>query len=222
MQRHYVPLLYLILAVTQSAISFKLSAKLNEDAVDLALLFEKFWSLKPHAFEKTTPINVCPFIDRCCSNEHRRAAMSTWIFAIFGEVDKRPTFDQVLNKCMNSTLAKDSIESCPSIETILLPDLTKHDQSDMKLFMYTISDYLLQLNQIFIPAINTCTDEEIHAYICLTNTTLVTQCVERILHGMYDMIGYESYDEFINEIRKNVLNLIVKLYTSTNGERQPK
>ena len=77
MQRHYVPLLYLILAVTQSAISFKLSAKLNEDAVDLALLFEKFWSLKPHAFEKTTPINVCPFIDRCCSNEHRRAAMST-------------------------------------------------------------------------------------------------------------------------------------------------
>ena len=183
----------------------------DEDVTELTRLAEEFWSLKPTIFQNEGPLVLCQVIDQCCAAKDRLPAISFMASSIVNEHRRKNAYATVLNACMNSTALKEVNESCPLLHKLISPSITKEDKINILQYKRIIMEYFTELNKLVNHLYNSCNGEEIHAFLCSSNTALVKTCVSRILQEICDDDGYEVYEKFIVENKQTLIDVNAEL-----------
>jgi hypothetical protein len=195
----------------------KQPASIDENAVELTQLTEKFWSLKPTIFKRTKPVVYCQIIDQCCDDEDRLEAVSLMSQYIDGT--DRYSFAEVLLTCMNSTTAHEENQLCSSIIESIIPLRITYQNSDVQKYIHITNKYDKLLDNLLDYILSTCNSEEIYALLCLSNEKLVKTCAGRILQNIYDD-HYKSYEAVVMYTKQVLIDLNQQLsealITNTN------
>src|SRR5262249_46902340 len=120
---------------------------------------------------------------------------------------RKNRYRSIINKCINSTDLKEASQYCPLLHNLMFPLITAQDRSDIIEYMNIIMDYIEELNNLTDHVYESCDDEEIHALLCLSNTTLVNACAAKILQEVYDDNGYIFYQEFIVKTKQTLIDM---------------
>lgn len=76
MHRIVLALFCIIFVVGAYGAARKMLPPVHKDAIEVAQLAEKIWSLKPAVFQRSTHLAYCQVIDQCCKKKHRSEAIS--------------------------------------------------------------------------------------------------------------------------------------------------
>ncbi len=162
---------------------------INQDAVELARLAQQFWSLTPAIMKRAEPLVYCQIIDHCCSDEDRTEAVSIIGRSIFGTDKGR--FEQIMEKCMNSTSSNKGNQLCSSIVQSIIPSHIFDTHPDMEKYFNIIDQHNNAINTVFSPMISVCKSEEIHSVVCSSKMTLVESCMSKALRNVFDDNFYD-------------------------------
>jgi hypothetical protein len=66
---------------------------IDENAIEVARIFEQVWSMKPAVLLNQRPVAICQFVDGCCRSEDRLKAVS-----IFNLSSAHNMLDRVINR----------------------------------------------------------------------------------------------------------------------------
>ncbi len=184
--------------------SLKHPVSIDENAIELTQLTEKFWSLKPDILKRTKPVVYCQIIDQCCDGEDRLEAVS--LISQYIDGTDKYSLAEVLLTCMNSTTANKADQLCSSIIESIIPLRIMYQNSDVQKYINITSKYDKLLNNILDYILSTCNSEEIYALLCLSNEKLVEKCTGKILQKIYDD-HYESYEAVMVYTKQVLIDL---------------
>ncbi|CAF3895380.1 unnamed protein product [Rotaria sp. Silwood1] len=81
----------------------KRQAFINKDAIQMAGLVARCWSLKSDGLSKKGSFAYCNVIEKCCSDEHRSQAISLFASDLKLGDNKAALSELIDTKCINST-----------------------------------------------------------------------------------------------------------------------
>jgi hypothetical protein len=197
MPRHVVALFCITFIVVVHGASRKTPASIDKDAIEMAQLVEKLWSFKPAIIKRAKPLVYCQVIDHCCEEEDRSKAISLMDLSM-DEND----FKNVMERCMNTTTSNQENQLCLTVLNSIVPEWTTYMSSDVRNYTDTVDKYMYKL-QFNIPF--ACNSEEIHAFICSSNTKLVGSCARKTLEEIYDY-NYKNYGKTIKYIKQTLMD----------------
>ncbi len=174
----------------------KQPASINQDAVELAQLTQKCWSLAPTVMKKARPLVYCRIIDQCCDDEDRTEAVSLFGQFIVGTDEGR--FAQIMEKCMNSTNSNKGNQLCSSIVQSIIQPYIFHKHPDVKRFFNILDQYDKPISIVFDPIGSVCNSEETHSLICSSKITFAEKCISKALR--------KTYDDNSRDYQKNILD----------------
>lgn len=189
-------------------------SQLEKDAAELTLLLEEFWSLKPATVLEEGPLVLCRIFDECCEEKERSRAISTFISFMTGGSTTDLTLEKVIENCVDLTDLKESIPTCPLIRNALYPvrptQLISNAEEYGKLW-FNFAGKVDILNNVTFA---TCDNEEWHAALCLTNTTLVKNCVTKLFQAIQRISSLRIYQNFVKETKEQLLKINRRLVYS--------
>ncbi len=205
MHRILITLFCIIFVVGINGAWLKPLTSIDEDAIAITQLLEKFWSLKPAILKNTRPLVYCQIIDQCCEDEDRSKAISLMSQYIDGT--DRYSFTEVMYTCINLTASNKADESCSSILTSVVPPRIAYSNSDVKKYFDIISKYVKELDHYFYDITLTCNSEETHAVLCSSDRKLIEICTGKILQKIYD-----DNDKNYQAIMMNTKRVLIDLH----------
>lgn len=193
--------------------SIEQPVSMNEDAIEIAELTEKLWSLKPAVLNNRRPLIYCQIIDKCCGDEDREEAIS--IMSQFMDGTGKNRFVQIMDKCMHSTDSTETNQLCPAVVQSFIPSRIAYRRSTIEKYFDILSRYNRQLGDFYDHITSSCNSEELHALFCLSNKKLVERCTDKILQKIYDN-NYENYETITMNTKRVLTDInqqISKVFT---------
>jgi hypothetical protein len=200
MHRIVFSLFCIIFVVGAHGAAPKILAPIHKDAIELTQLAEKIWSLKPAIFKRTKPCVYCEVIDQCCEKKHRSEAISFFDQPIVTNND----FENLIEQCINTTTSNKEKQLCPGIIKSIVPWWIANENPDIKKYQYILMKYLNNITE-FDNIRGNCNGEEIHAFMCSSNTKLVKSCAGKLLQEIYDN-DYKNYRKTIKSLKNTLIN----------------
>jgi len=210
MHRILIALSCIIFVIGINGASIELPSLIDEDAVEMAGLMEKCWSLKPAALQQMKPLAYCKVIDKCCLDEHHVQATSRF-FPFLKDRHTETRFNELIGTCINSTAHHKADQWCQTFRSEITERWEARANPDVKQFSMAIAKYRRELMQLFNAIDDVCNDEEIHAVICLSNKELMPTCAGKILRKLNDINGYEVYQKIIVQYKTMFIDVHQKL-----------
>ncbi|CAF1072818.1 unnamed protein product [Adineta steineri] len=214
MYRGPVILFFMVFIVSINGVSIKPVSSTDNDAIELAQLAEKIWSLKPAALQTKGPLVICQFIDKYCTNENRFQAISSMVSSIVNEYRSKHRYARVLNKCISKTVLEETKQSCPILQQLISPTITQQDKFNIIQYQRVLMSYFTELNILISHVQTSCNDEEIHGFLCSSNMTLITTCTNKILREIYNDNNYEEViiktKQALTDLNQELLSLYIK------------
>ena len=220
MHQILVALVCVLFVVGTNGASVKLSTSIDENAIELARLIEKFWSSKPAVLLNHPPLAICRFIDDCCEGEKRLKAISLMISLVLHRADSL-SFPKVTNTCIDSTVLNKTEQTCLSLQQFNSMQLPNIKDPAVEQFFSVTMKYNTELIKLRDHIEDSCTDYEFHAFLCLTDKNLLQSCTAKILQGIHNKDGYKAYYKFMMQTKQSLtrINQILAHDTVKNIKR---
>ena len=175
----------------------KQPASINKDSTEIAQLLEKIWSKKPDVLNYADPIIYCAIIDKCCEDKDRVEAAS-----LMNSDGTR--FEQIMQGCMNSSNSKKADHACSSVVKSPVSTETLFNDKNVQKYM-NITNRSTGLNKMVDEMSSACNSEELHAFMCLSNTKLMQKCIVKVLQENYDS-DYKNYQTNIKALKEMMIS----------------
>ena len=200
----FVALFAIICMVGIEGASRKTPASINKDAIKLAQLAEKIWSLKPAILKQGRPLIYCEVMNKCCEEEDRSKAISFLDASNDLDFDG---FENVMKQCMNTTTSNKGNQLCTAVIESIVPPWIIYRNANMGTYMGTMNRYIDIIDK-YVKNLDksdewalVCNGEEMHALLCLSNTKLVESCVGKMLQQLFDS-DYKNYEKTIKDMKQ--------------------
>ncbi|CAF5105272.1 unnamed protein product, partial [Rotaria sp. Silwood1] len=184
----------IIFAISIHGTTVKRQAFINKDAIQMAGLVEKCWSLKPDGLSKKGPLAYCNVIEKCCSNEHRSQAISISASILKLNDDDAALSEFIDTKCINSTTFDNENQWCSSFRLLVNDNILSErdvEDPDVEKYRTELQKYAQEASELLENALSTCTGEELYSFMCLSNKNLMKTCAGKLLQKLYDYNGYK-------------------------------
>jgi len=197
-----VALFCIIFVVGAHGAAHKTPTSIDKDATELAQLAEKIWSFKPAILKRLKPLAYCQVIDQCCENEQRSEAISLFDQVMSNIYPDR--LENLMEECVDTTTSNKEKQLCPGIIESIRPWWIIGRNPDAKKYRNIFMNYLMNITG-FDNIKGDCNSEEIHAFVCSSNTKLVKSCAGKILQEIYDN-DYKNYPKTIKSLKQLLIN----------------
>lgn len=208
MHRFLITLAYIIFVSNINGDGIQSPTSIDEDAIEFAGLIAKFWSLKPAVFQKLEPFIYCQVIEECCGDEQHSQAIPLWFPSSYND-DIKSHFVEVINECVNSTTLNEANQWCSSFRQSIISSKVFDQDPNAKRFKTMIAKYKNELRRVFGQIYITCNNEEIYAFLCLSNKKLIETCAGKILGNRHSLFSfsYQYYEEYITKGKQILIDV---------------